>query len=147
MNKALEQKLIGPLEESQTKEQSPKAAFWEELWARRSKMVARWARTRVWAGYSCLGEEEGVCGWKDKWRRATVGPRGRGAPSTLVGRWLTPLLCSQCQIFSNILEKIIFKIQGIWRTFIFRVFFIAWIIQKTDKKNTIFALFNLKNRK
>ena len=28
-----------------------------------------------------------------------------GAPSTLVGRWLTPLMCSQCQIFSNILEK------------------------------------------
>ena len=45
-----------------------------------------------------------------------------GAPSTLVGRWLTPLLCSQCQIFSNILEKIIFKFQGIWRTFIFGVF-------------------------
>ena len=31
MNKALEQKLIGPLEESHTKEQSPKAVLWEVL--------------------------------------------------------------------------------------------------------------------
>ena len=31
-------------------------------------------------------------------------------------------------------KKIIFNFQGIWRTFIFGVFFIAWIIQKTDKK-------------
>ena len=50
-------------------------------------------------------------------------PRGvheaGGAPSTLVGTWLLPLLCFQCQIFSNILEKIIFNFQGIWRTFIF----------------------------
>ena len=61
-------------------------------------------------------------------------PRGVGTPSTLVGTWLLPLLCSQCQIFSNILEKIIFDFQGIWRTFIFGVFFIAWIIQKTDRK-------------
>ena len=63
-----------------------------ELWARRSKMAAKRAWTRVWAGYSCLGEEEGVCGWKDKWRRATVGPRGRGralylvVPSSIVSR-------------------------------------------------------------
>ena len=74
MNKALEQKLIGPMEESHTKEQSPQAVLWEVLWARRSKMAAKWAWTRVWAGYSCLWEE-GVCGWNDKWRRATVGPR------------------------------------------------------------------------
>ena len=59
---------------------------------------------------------------------------GVGTPSTLVGTWLLPLLCFQCQIFSNILEKIIFNFQGIWRTFIFGVFFIAWIIQKTDRK-------------
>ena len=68
-----------------------------------------------------------------------MGPRGKGArpvgvgaPWTLVARCLLPLLCSQCQIFSNILEKNIFNFQGIWRTFIFGVFFIAWIIQKTD---------------
>ena len=31
-------------------------------------------------------------------------------------------------------KKIIFHFQGIWRTFIFGVFFIARIIQKTDRK-------------
>ena len=36
--------------------------------------------------------------------------------------WLPPL-CPQCQIFLNIPEKIIFQFQGIWRTFIFGVFF------------------------
>ena len=30
MNKALEQKLIGPMEESHTKQQSPKAVLWME---------------------------------------------------------------------------------------------------------------------
>ena len=43
-------------------------------------------------------------------------------------------------------RKITFKFQGIWRTFIFGVFFIAWIIQKTDRKY-YFALFNINNRK
>ena len=57
-----------------------------------------------------------------------------GAPSPLVARWMPPVLCSQCQIFSNILEKIIFKFQGIWRTFIFGYFYIAWISQETDRK-------------
>ena len=99
MNKALEQKLIGPMEESHTKEQSPQAILWEVLWARRSKIAAKWARTRAWAGYWCLWEEEEVCGC------------------------LPLLLCSQCQIFSNIPEKIIFHFRGIWRTFIFGVFF------------------------
>ena len=128
MNKALEQKLIGPMEESHTKEQSPQAVLWEVLWARRSKMAARWARTRAWAGYSCLWEEDEVCVCRNKWRRATVGPRGRGAPRGGRARprpsWPggCPLLRSQCQIFSNIPEKNIFKFQGIWRTFIFGVF-------------------------
>ena len=70
-----------------------------------------------------------------------------GAPSTLVGRWLTPLLCSECQIFSNILENIIFKFQGIWRTFIFEVFLYCTDNQITDRKIFIFILFNINNRK
>ena len=74
-------------------------------------------------------EEEGVCGGWNKWRGATMGPRGRGraqgvgTPWNLVARGLLPLMCSQCQIFSNIPEKIIFQFRGIWRTFIFGVFF------------------------
>ena len=73
-----------------------------------------------------------------------MGPPGRGVRPgggcalDPRGQVLAPLLCSQCQIFSNILEKIIFNIQGIWRTFIFGVFFIALIIRKTDKKILFF---------
>ena len=37
MNKALEQKLIGPIEESHTKQQSPKAVLWMELELREQK--------------------------------------------------------------------------------------------------------------
>ena len=128
-NRALEQKLIGPMEESHTKEQPPQAVLWEVLWARRSKITAKWARTRAWAGLWFFWEEEEVCGCRNKWRGATVGPRGRGVrpvgvgvPWTLVARCFLPLLCSQCQIFSNIPEKFIFHFQGIWRTFIFGVF-------------------------
>ena len=51
-----------------------------------------------------------------------MGPRGRRRALDPRGQVLAPLLCSQCQIFSNISEKIIFKFQGIWRTFIFEVF-------------------------
>ena len=149
MNKALEKKLIRPLEESHTKEQSHKAALWMELWASRSKMAARWARTWVWAGWWFFWEEEGVCGGWNKWRGATRGPRGRGARPggvgaswTLVARCLLPLMCSQCQIFSIILETIILNFQGIWSTFIFGVFFNAWIIQKTDRK-ILFLLYSI----
>ena len=152
MNKALEQKLIGPMEESHTKEQSPHEVLWEVLWARRSKMAARWARTRAWAGWWFFWEQEEVCGGWNKWRGATVGPRGRGraqgvgAPWTLLARCQLPLMCSQCQIFSNIPEKIIFHFQGIWRTFIFGVF--LYCTDKSEnRQNTIFILFKIKNRK
>ena len=80
MNKALEQKLIEPMEESHTKEQSPQAVLREVLWARRSKITAKVAGTRAWVGFSGLGETEEEDGCWDKWRGATVGPRGRGAP-------------------------------------------------------------------
>ena len=139
MNKALEQKLIGPMEESHTKEQSPQAVLWEVLWARRSKIAAKWARTRAWAGWGFFWVEDEVCGCWHKWRGATRGPRDRGAhpggvgaPSTLVA-WCLPLLqWFQCLKSSNIPEKIILNLQGIWSTFIFGIFFIARKIQKTD---------------
>ena len=91
-------------------------------------------------------EEEEVCGCRNKWRGATVGPRGRGRAQG-VGRTLhlhgqvdAPLLCSQCQIFSNILEKIIFKFQGIWRTFIVGVFLYCTDNQITDKKHYFYFI-------
>ena len=63
------------------------------------------------------------------------------------GQVLAPLLCSQCQIFSNIPEKSIFKFQGIWRTFIFGVFLYCTDKSENRQKNTIFTLFQLNNRK
>ena len=89
MNKALEQKLIRPMEESHTKEQSPQVVLREVLWARRSKITAKWARTRAWAGWWFFWEEEEVCGCRNKWRGATVGPRGRGRAQG-IGRALHP---------------------------------------------------------
>ena len=80
----------------------------------------------------CVGA--GISGGEPPWAHEAGGaPRGDGHALDPHGQVLAPLLCSQCQIFSNIPEKIIFKFQGIWRTSIFGVFFIALIIQKTDR--------------
>ena len=76
-----------------------------------------------------------------------MGPRGRGRALDPRGQVLAPLMCSQCQIFSNILEKIKFKFQGIWRTFIFEVFLYCTDYQITDRKILIFILFNINDRK
>ena len=80
MNKALEPKLIGLMEESHTKQQSPKAVLWMELWARRSKMAAKRARTRAWAAWGFFWVEDEVCGCWHKWRGVNRGPRDRGRP-------------------------------------------------------------------
>ena len=76
-----------------------------------------------------------------------MGPRGRGRALDPRGQVLAPPLCSQCQIFSNIPEKIILNWQGIWRTFIFGVFVYCTDNSKNRQKNTIFTLFNINNRK
>ena len=153
MNKALEQKLIGPLEESHTEEQSPKAVLWMELWARRLKMAARWARTRAWVGWWFFWEEEEVCGGWHKWRGATVGPQGtghaQGGGRTLDPRGQVP---APPDVFSvpNVLKysrKNILNWQGIWRTFIFGVFLYCTDNSENRQKSTIFTLFQLNNRK
>ena len=89
-----------------------------------------------------------VCGRKKKCVGAGISGGGPpwaheagGAPSTLVARWMPPVMCSQCQIFSNIPEKIIFKFQGIWRTFIFGVF--LYCTDKSDNRQKILFLFYL----
>ena len=74
---------------------------------------------------------------------ATMDPQGRGHALDPRGQVLVP---PDEFLVPNILEKIIFKFQGIWRTFIFGVFFIAWIILK-QRENIFFALFNINNRK
>ena len=116
----------------------------------------KWQQDELELGFELVGDfcgrkkecvVAGISGGEPPWAHEVGGaPRGVGMPWTLVARCLLPLVCSQCQIFSNILEKIIFKFQGIWRTFIFGVFFCARIIQKIDRKY-YFALFKLDNRK
>ena len=76
-----------------------------------------------------------MCGCRNKWRGATVGPRGRGRALDPRGQVLAPpAVFSVPDILKYSRKKIIFNFQGIWRTFIFRVFFIAWIIHKTERK-------------
>ena len=95
----------------------------------------KWQQNELGLGFELVSD---VCGRKKECvvTRISGGEppwahEAGGVPSTLVARCVLPLLCSQCQIFSNILEKIIFHFQGIWRTFNFGVFFIARINQKT----------------
>ena len=137
MNKALEQKLIGPMEESHTKQQSPKAVLWMELWARRSKIAAKWARTHAWAGWRFFGEEDGVCGCRNKWRGATLGPRDRGARPTGGALLSCGMVLAPPAVFSvpKILKysrKNHTKFAGHLEHFFSNYFFIARIIQKTD---------------
>ena len=63
------------------------------------------------------------------------------------GQVLAPLMCSQCQIFSNILEKSYFIFRAFGELLFSGYFYMARINQKTDRKNTIFTLFQLNNRK
>ena len=93
----------------------------------------------------CVGA--GISGGHHGPTRRGARPRGVGDPWTLVARCLLPLPCSQCQIFSNIPEKIIFQLRGIWRTFILGVFLYSTDNSENRQKNTIFTLFQLNNRK
>ena len=82
-----------------------------------------------------------------------MGPRGRGRAQG-VGRALHPRgqVVDPPAVFSvpNILKysrKIIFKFQGIWRTFIFGVFLYCTNNSDNRQKIVIFILFNINNRK
>ena len=153
INKALEQKLIGPMEESHTKEQSLQAVLWEVFWERRSKIAAKWARTRAWTGWWFFWEEEEVCGCRNKWRGATMGPRGRGARPGGV-RALDPRgqVPSPPAVFSvpDILKyskKNLISISGHLENFYFQSIFYCTDNSENRQENTIFALFQLNNRK
>ena len=77
---------------------------------------------------------------------ATLGTRARGAIGAPV-LWpgACPLLCSQCQIFSNIPEKSYLNSRA-FGELLFSGYFIARIIFENNRKY-YFALFNLNNRK
>ena len=152
MNKALEQKLIGQMEESHTKRQSPKAVLWMELWAKRSKIAAKRARTHAWAGWGFFWEE-GVCGCWHKWRGPTRGPRDRGARPkggrALLSRGLV-LRPPAVFLVPKILKysrKNHTKFAGHLEHFYFRTIFLMHEQFRKQTDNTIFALFILNNRK
>ena len=65
----------------------------------------------------CVGA--GISGGEPPWAH-----KAGGAPWTLVARCLLPLLCFQCQIFSNIPEKNHIKLAGHLENFYFRGIFI-----------------------
>ena len=88
----------------------------------------------------CVGA--GISGGGPPWAHEAGGAPCRGGRALDPrGQVLAPLLCFQCPIFSNILEKIIFKFLGIWRTFIFGVFLYCTDNSENRQKNTIFSLF------
>ena len=90
----------------------------------------------------------GISGGEPPWAHETGGAPCRG------GRALDPRgqVLAPPAVFSmpDILKyprKNHIKLAGHLENFYFRDIFIAWIIQKTDKKNTIFTLFQLNIRK
>ena len=60
--------------------------------------------------------------------------RQGGAPWTLVARCQLLLLCSQCQIFSNILEKTYLNFRAFGELLFSGYFYIARINQITDEE-------------
>ena len=102
----------------------------------------KWQQNELGLGFEVVSD---VCGRKKECVVAGISGgespwahEAGGAPSTLVARCLLPLLCFQCQIFSNIPEKIILNFQGIWRTFIFGVFF--YCTDKSENRQAILFL-------
>ena len=90
MNRALEQKLIGPMEESHTKEQSPKQ-FCERCFEQGDRKSQQNELELVLElDGDFFWEEEEVCGCRNKWSGATMGPRGRGRALDPRGQVLAP---------------------------------------------------------
>ena len=82
----------------------------------------------------CVGA--GISGGEPPWAHEAGGALCRGGRALDPrGQVLAPpAVFSVPDILKYSRKKIIFHFRGIWRTFIFGVFFIARIIQKTDRK-------------
>ena len=94
MNKSLEEKLIGPMEESHTKEQSPKQ-FFEWSFEQGDK---KWQQNELGLGFEMVSD---VCGRKKECVVAGISGgeppwahEAGGTPWTLVARCQLPLMCS-----------------------------------------------------
>ena len=135
------------MEESHTKEQSPQAVLWEVLWARRSKIAAKWARTRAWAGWWFFGRKKkcvgsGISGgeppWAHKARGRTLDPRGQVPAPPAV--FLVPDILKYSR-------KNHISISRLLENFYFRGIFYCTDKSENRQENTIFTLFQLNNRK
>ena len=81
----------------------------------------------------CVGA--GISGGGPPWAHEVGGaPRGCGRAFHPHGQVLAPPDVFSVSDILKYSRKIIFHFQGIWRTFISGIFFIAWIIQKTNGK-------------
>ena len=75
----------------------------------------------------------GISGGGPPWAHEAGGAPCRGGRALDPrGQVLAPPAVFSVPDILNILQKIIFHFRDVWRTFIFGVFFIARIIQKTD---------------
>ena len=85
----------------------------------------------------------GISGGEPPWAHE-AGGRAHGGGHALDprGQVLAPLLCSQCQIFSNIPEKIILIWQAFGELLFSGYFYIARIIQKTDRKYLFYFIYS-----
>ena len=75
-----------------------------------------------------------MCGSWNKWRGATMGPRGRGHALDPRGQVLAPPIVSSVPDILKYSRKNHISISVHLENFYFGVFFIARIIQKTNRK-------------
>ena len=88
-------------------------------------------------------EEEEVCGCRNKWRGATMGPRGRGAhPGPSWAGACSPAVFSVPDILKYSIKKSYFNFGAFGELLFSGYFYIAWINQKTDRKILFLLYFN-----
>ena len=89
----------------------------------------------------------GISGGEPPWAHEAGARPGGGRALDPRAQVLAPPAVFSVPNILKYSRKIIFKFQGIWRTFIFEVFLYCTDNQITDKKIFIFILFNINNRK
>ena len=83
----------------------------------------------------------GISGGGPPWAHEAGGtPRGSGRALDPRGQVLAPLLCSQCLKSSNIPEKVILNLQGIWRTFFWGI---CYCMDNSENRHKILFLLYL----
>ena len=94
----------------------------------------------------CVGA--GISGGEPPWAHETGGaPCRSGSALDPRGQVLAPPAVFLVPDILKYSRKIILNSQGIWRTFIFRVFLYCTDNSENRQKNTNFTLFILNNRK